>query len=119
MSAATVPAADTNAAADAVKKPAETVGAAAVAATAPAATGFFALWGLLLVIPILFMFVFHLGAGYLSYQKYGSFLWAFVDFIFAYFYYPYYAFFLATPAPAPSMFGGKRSVMNLLKMKWK
>jgi hypothetical protein len=52
------------------------------------------------------------GAGYLSYQKYGSMAWAFLDFLFAYFYYPYYAFFLAkeaSPSPMmPAMIGGKR-----------
>lgn len=55
----------------------------------------------LALIPAVFAFVFHLGAAYLSYQKYGSFLWAVVDFFFAVFYYPYYAFVLSK-APAPS-----------------
>jgi hypothetical protein len=63
----------------------------------------------LAVIPLL---VFHTGAAYLSYQKYGSFLWALVDFVFAYFYYPYYAFFLAG-SPAPPMMGG--GMMKMLK----
>ena len=62
-----------------------------------------------MLIPLLILFVFHLGAAYLSYQKYGSIGWAFFNFFFAYFYYPYYAFFLARePAPSalPMMMGG-------------
>ena len=95
-------------------------------ATTPTATatvsasGFGAIYSLLLILPVLFLVAFHAGAGYLSYQKYGSTLWAVVDFMFAYFYYPYYAFFLSAPAPSTGvLYGGKRSVMNLLKMKWK
>ena len=52
------------------------------------ATGFGAILGGLAVLPILFLIVFHSGAAYLSYQKYQSGLWAFVNFLFAYFYYP-------------------------------
>ena len=102
------------------KTPSVSVDAKPAEATATvSATGLGAIWGFLVIIPILFMIAFHVGAGYLSYQKFGSIGWAFVDFLFAYFYYPYYAFFLSAPAPAPVLFGGKRSVMNLLKMKWK
>jgi len=72
-----------------------------------------------MLIPLLILFVFHLGAAYLSYQKYGNLGWAFFNFIFAYFYYPYYAFFLAKE-PAPSalpmmMGGGKHGLMGMLK----
>lgn len=76
------------------------------------ATGFGAILGGLAILPILFLIIFHVGAGYLSYQKYGSMGWAFLDFLFAYFYYPYYAFFLASaPAsvevsPINTMMGG-------------
>ena len=59
---------------------------------------------------LLFAIVFHSGAAYLSYQKYQSGLWALIDFFFAFFYYPYYSFFLAR-APAPSqgiIMGGRR-----------
>jgi uncharacterized RDD family membrane protein YckC len=70
-------------------------------------------WGMgvfsiLLLFPIFLFLTFHIGAGYLSYQKYGSFLWAIVDFIFAYFYYPYYAFFLASEPSPQSMMGGRK-----------
>ena len=84
----------------------------------PSPSGFGAFFGVLALIPILLLIFFHLGAGYLSYQKYGSIFWAIIDFIFAYFYYPYYAFFLNTPTAPQTMFGGKRSVLNLFKMKW-
>lgn len=49
----------------------------------------------LAIIPAIFALVFHLGASYLSYKTYGSIGWAVLDFFFAVFYYPYYAFFLA------------------------
>jgi hypothetical protein len=79
-------------------------------------------WGLLALFPVVFLFVFHLGAGWLSYQKNGSMLWAVVNFIFAYFYYPYYAFFLsAPPAPVTTMMGGGRVHKGFLNkvLKWK
>jgi hypothetical protein len=60
------------------------------------------------IFSLIFFLAFHIGAGYLSYQKYGSMMWAVLDFIFAYFYYPYYAFFLAKDVPPQTMFGGRR-----------
>ena len=72
-------------------------------------TGFGVLASTIMIIPLLILLVFHLGAGYLSYQKYGNLGWAFLNFIFAYFYYPYYAFFLAKdPGPSMGMIGGKK-----------
>lgn len=71
------------------------------------------------LLPILFLIFFHSGAAYLSYQKYGSGLWAFIDFIFAYLYYPYYAFFLSSPPEQPTtVFGGRRGgfMKKLTKM---
>ncbi len=66
-------------------------------------------FGFLLIFPIVLTIVFHFGAAYLSYQKYQSGLWALVDFFFAVFYYPYYAFFLASaPAPSQGVFAGGR-----------
>ena len=79
-------------------------------------TGFDALGSIVLIIPALLLIAFHVGAGYLSYQKYGNMGWAFLDFLFAYFYYPYYAFFLAKdPGPSMGMVGGK-SMKGLGKM---
>jgi len=71
-------------------------------------TGFGVLTSAVMLIPLFILLIFHLGAGYLSYQKYGNLGWAFLNFIFAYFYYPYYAFFLAKdPSPQPmGMIGG-------------
>lgn len=72
-------------------------------------SGFWAILGGVAVLPILFLIFFHSGAAYLSYQKYGSFMWAALDFFFAYFYYPYYAFFLSKDVPPPqSIIGGRR-----------
>jgi hypothetical protein len=72
-------------------------------------SGFWAILGGVAILPILFFIFFHSGAAYLSYQKYGSFLWAALDFFFAYFYYPYYAFFLSKDVQPPqSIIGGRR-----------
>lgn len=49
--------------------------------------------------------VFVIGAAKLSYDRYGSFAWAFLAFLFAPIYYPYYAFFVSSRV---SMFGGRR-----------
>jgi len=61
-----------------------------------------------MVFTIVFLFIWHLGAASLSYAKYGSIGWAILDFFFATFYYPFYAFFLNTPAQPTGMMGGRR-----------
>jgi hypothetical protein len=61
-----------------------------------------------MIFSIIFLFVWHLGAASLSYAKYGSIGWAILDFFFATFYYPFYAFFLNTPTPSVGMMGGRR-----------
>lgn len=78
---------------------------------------------LVVIFLIIYVISFHVGAAMLSYHKYGSFFWAIVNFVFAWFYYPFYAFFLDTNTPpvatAPTttetmvggvikMFGGRR-----------
>jgi len=63
-----------------------------------------------MIFTIIFLFVWHLGAASLSYAKYGSIGWAILDFFFASFYYPFYAFFLNTPAQPTTMFGGRRKL---------
>jgi hypothetical protein len=68
---------------------------------------------LLGILASLYFFAFHLGAAVLSYNKFGSILWAIVDFFFPYFYYPYYAFAHSSPsAPteAAPLAGGRRLV---------
>jgi len=90
----------------------------ATTATLALPTGFGAILGGMAIFPILFLIVFHGGAAYLSYQKYQSGMWAFVNFLFAYFYYPYYAFFLsgtpayAEPSPINTMMGGMMKLMG-------
>ena len=82
------------------------------------ATGWSALTSGLAIIPVLFLIAFHVGAGYLSYQKYANMGWAFLDFLFPYLYYPYYAFFLAKESPPsmlPAMVGGKKGLNGLVK----
>ena len=71
----------------------------------------------LMVVAAIPLFIFHLGAAYLSYQKYHSILWALLDFVFAYFYYPYYSFFLSgVPATPPPMMGGVKLAKMLGKL---
>ncbi len=53
----------------------------------------------------LFYIMFSYGAAKLSYDKFQSVGWAIVNFIFAVFYYPYYAIFLSGPSGS---FGGRR-----------
>ncbi len=55
---------------------------------------------------LLFYVMFSYGAAKLSYDKFGSVGWAILDFIFAAFYYPYYAIFLS--GPSGSSYGGRR-----------
>lgn len=53
--------------------------------------------------------IFSYGAAKLSYDKFGSIGWSILDFIFSWFYYPYYALFLNTPSsPQLSMIGARR-----------
>lgn len=59
-------------------------------------------------IPLL---IFHYGAAKLSFDTYGSYLWAFVDFLFPYLYYPFYAIVLKSSVSvgsSPAVFGGRR-----------
>lgn len=77
---------------------------------------------LTVVFSVLFALFFSLGAALLSYRKFQSFGWAFLDFWFPYFYYPYYAFFINEP-PAPSTGilgmtgGGMKKIMKLFTAK--
>lgn len=57
---------------------------------------------LLVVFIICLLLLFNVGAALLSYHKYGSYFWAFVNFFFAVIYYPFYAFFLDTNTPPVS-----------------
>lgn len=62
----------------------------------------------------LWLLVFHLGAAMLAYRKSGSAGWAILAFVFAVFYYPYYALVLDAPpaAPAPLIGGMFGSLMK-------
>ena len=77
---------------------------------------------LMLIFSILFAIFFSLGASLLSYRKFQSFGWAFLDFWFPYVYYPYYAFFI-NEAPPPSTGilgmtgGGMKKIMKLFTTK--
>ena len=81
---------------------------------AKAVAGIFGLFAGVGLFSLIFFLLFHIGAGYLSYQKYGSMLWAVLDFLFPYFYYPYYAFFLAKDLPPQTMIGGRKPLRKSL-----
>ena len=53
-------------------------------------------------------FLLHAAAAKLSYDKYQSPFWAFIDFIFGSFYIPYYAFVLNAPSQQQPLMGGKK-----------
>ena len=77
--------------------------------TAPASTGSSVIAGFEGLLWFFFVLLLLLGpavsAAKLSYDKYGSFLWALLDFFFPVFYIPYYAFFLNSPTS--QTFGGR------------
>jgi hypothetical protein len=60
------------------------------------------------ILTFIFTILFGLGASRLSYVKYGSVMWAIVDFFFASLYYPYYALVLNEPCSPMAMLGGRR-----------
>ena len=68
---------------------------------------------IVLIFVLVWVVLYWVGAAKLSYDTSGSAVWAFLAFLFAPFYYPYYAFFVSKPAPAPMM-GGGNAFSNLL-----
>jgi hypothetical protein len=67
---------------------------------------------LVLIFVLVWVVMYWVGAAKLSYDTSGSAVWAFLAFLFAPFYYPYYAFFVSKPAPAPMMAGGARDPIS-------
>ena len=64
---------------------------------------------IVLIFVLVWVVLYWVGAAKLSYDTSGSAVWAFLAFLFAPFYYPYYAFFVSKPAPAPMMGGNPLS----------
>ena len=93
------------------------IGTAGVTSTLPSWMA--GTWAVVVMLFVLVWVVLYwVGAAKLSYDTSGSGLWALLAFIFAPFYYPYYAFFISKPAPAPAMMGGGRGgdpIANLVK----
>ena len=93
------------------------IGTAGVTSTLPSWMA--GTWAVVVMLFVLVWVVLYwAGAAKLSYDTSGSGLWALLAFIFAPFYYPYYAFFISKPAPAPAMMGGGRGgdpIANLVK----
>jgi len=73
---------------------------------------------LLMIFTIISSILYAAGAARLSYLKYGSIVWAVIDFFFAPFYYPFYALVLAEPVPASTgaLFGGGRMAKKMMKL---
>jgi len=98
------------------KTPPSSAATTAAAAAAEAAKVTPVSWGTFIVtlltvflVPIVFGFIFAYGAAKLSFDRYGSFGWALLDFVFPMFYYPYYAIFVSKPASAsPTLLGAMR-----------
>ena len=89
----------------AAKATADAKAATTAAATTPAPVTWGAFITTLLtvfLVPIIFALLFAYGAAKLSFDKYGSFGWALVDFVFPMFYYPFYAVVLNKPS-APTL----------------
>jgi hypothetical protein len=82
-------------------QPAEAPKSAEAVSIQPQMLGF----GLLGSLP---MIIFSLGAAKLSYDRFQSFGWAILAFIFSGLYYPYYAFFISTAAPPAMVMAGRR-----------
>lgn len=61
---------------------------------------------LYLMLFFVWLIAYYVGAAKISYDQSGSGLYAFIAFLFAPVYYPYYAFVVSKPAPAPMMMGG-------------
>jgi hypothetical protein len=67
-------------------------------------------WMLVSILPSL---LFAFGAAKLSYDKFGSFGWAILAFLFAPLYYMYYAFFVSMPMPPAAMFAAARRAARM------
>jgi hypothetical protein len=68
-----------------------------------------------LILFCVWLVAYYFGAAKISYDQTGSGLYAFVAFLFAPIYYPYYAFFVSRPASAPMMGGGKTGIAGTIR----
>ena len=59
-----------------------------------------------MILFIVWLAAYYFGAAKISYDQSGSGVYAFLAFLFAPLYYPYYAFVVSKPASAPMMMGG-------------
>ena len=109
-SAAPAPPANTVATTTSVTTPVATVGATANLPSWLSGT-WVVFYAFLLM---LYIIAYWFGAAKIAYDQTGSGLWAFAAFLFAPFYYPYFAFFVSKPAPVPMM-GGKRGIVSTIR----
>jgi hypothetical protein len=68
---------------------------------------------IMLILLIVWGIAYWVGAAKLSYDTSGSAAWAFLAFLFAPFYYPYYAFFVSKPSAVPMMGGARDPIIGL------
>lgn len=68
-----------------------------------------------MILFVIWLAAYYFGAAKMSYDQTGSGLYAFVAFLFAPVYYPYYAFVISKPASMPMMGGGRDPIVNLYK----
>jgi hypothetical protein len=90
------------------------VGSASATASLPAwLSGTYMMFYLILF--FVWLAAYYFGAAKISYDQTGSGLYAFVAFLFAPIYYPYYAFFVSKPASAPMLGGGKGGIAGTIR----
>jgi len=64
---------------------------------------------------LVWLAAYYFGAAKISYDQSGSGLYAFIAFLFAPIYYPYFAFFVSKPSTPSMMGGGKTGVMGTIR----
>jgi hypothetical protein len=90
------------------------VGSASATASLPAwLSGTYVTFYLILL--FVWIVAYWFGAAKVAYDQTGSGLWAFVAFLFAPLYYPYYAFFVSKPTPAPMMGGSRGGITGTIR----
>ncbi len=70
---------------------------------------------LYMILFIVWLAAYYFGAAKISYDQSGSGVYAFLAFLFAPLYYPYYAFVISKPASMPMMGGGKGGVVGTIR----
>jgi hypothetical protein len=70
---------------------------------------------LYLILFFVWIVAYYVGAAKISYDQSGSGLYAFIAFLFAPLYYPYYAFFVSKPSTVAMMGGGRGGIAGKIR----